>query len=105
MMELENLLQGTRLLVHIATLLIVAGYVPEPDSAKRPAVSWLAVVLAGGSAYLAISTGLNWSQWQCLPIGAQFFLTIIFAAMLGSLIAGRGNVATLLPRKAWSHRP
>lgn len=105
MMDLEQFLQGSRLLVHLITVVVVASYCPDAGSAKRPGVSWFAVLLAGGSAYLCVNTLLFWERWQCLPIGAQLFLTMIFSAILIPIIAGRGNVASLLPRKSWSHRP
>src|SRR5690606_8740955 len=104
-MELNEFLQGLRVAAHVLTVFLIAGYCPRPDSDKRPAVSWFAVMLAGLSACLAVSRGRNWHQWLALPLPGTLRLAIIFCLFLMPLIAGRGNVATLFPRKVWSHRP
>lgn len=104
-MDLNELLQGLRVAAHVLTVILIAGYCPEPDSEDRPGVSWFAVFLAGLSACLAVSTCLNWAQWLSLPLAGTMCLAIIFCLLLIPLIAGRGNVATLFPRKVWSHRP
>jgi len=103
-MEINEFLQGLRVAAHVLTVFLIAGYCPGPDSDKRPVVSWFAVFLAGLSACLAVSTGLNWHQWLALPLAGTMCLAIIFCLLLMPLIAGRGNVATLFPRKVWSHR-
>lgn len=104
-MELNEFLQGTRLLAHILTVVIVAAYCPDADSARRTGISWFAVLLSGGSAGLGVSTALNWSDWLSLPVAGHLALSLIFCLLLVPVIAGRGNVATLFPRKTWSHRP
>ena len=104
-MELNEFLQGLRVVAHVLTVIIVAAYCPEPDSTKRIGVSWYAVSIAGVSACMAVSTALNWAQWLSLPLAGNFCLSLIFCLLLVPLIAGRGNVATLFPRKVWSHRP
>ena len=104
-MELNDFLQGVRLAVHVLTVLVIAAYCPDASTRKRHGVSVFAVVLAGGSAGLAVSLALRWGDWSPLPLGGQLFLTLIFAALLAPIIAGRGNVASLFPRKPWSSRP
>ena len=104
-MDLNDFLQGARLIAHILTVALVAAYCPEPGSAKRPGVSLSAILLAGGSACLAVSLLLNWHQWAALPVAGQIALTFIFGALLAPVWAGRGNVASLFPRRVWSHRP
>lgn len=103
-MEINEFLQGLRVAAHVLTVLLIASYCPGHDSDKRPAVSWFAVFLAGLSACMAVSTVLNWAQWLALPLAGTMCLAIIFCLLLMPLIAGRGNVATLFPRKTWSHR-
>lgn len=104
-MELNELLQGLRMAAHILTVFIVAAYCPDSDSAERPGISLFAVLIAGVSACLAVSTALSWAQWLALPLAGHMCLAFFFCLLLAPLIAGRGNVATLFPRKAWSHRP
>lgn len=105
MPELPDFFQGLRLLVHLLTVLIVAGYCPDEGSAKRHGISLFAVLLAGGSACLGVSTALTWQRWLCVPLPGQVFLTLIFSALLVPVIIGRGNLAVLFPRKIWSNRP
>ena len=105
MMELNEFLQSMRVAAHVGTVILIASYCPRPDSDKRPAVSWFAVFLAGLSACLAVSTGLNWHQWLALPLAGTMCLAIIFCLLLMPLIAGRGNVVSLFPGKTWSHNP
>lgn len=104
-MDLNEFFQGLRLMSHILTMLIVAGYRPDLHTNKRPGVSLFAVALAGGSAGLAMSTSLSWSAWLALPTAGHAFLALVFGALLFPVIAGRGNVATFFPRKVWSTRP
>lgn len=104
-MELSEFFQGVRLVVHAITFLVVAGYCPDADSSKRLGVSTFAIAIAGGSACLAVSTLLSWYEWLTLPLAGHVFLSLIFAALLAPIAVGRGNVATLFPRKPWSHRP
>lgn len=104
-MELNDFLQGARVLAHLLTVLLVAGYCPDAETTKRPAISWVAIALAGSSAGLAMSTALSWQAWLSIPLAGQFCLTFVFVLVLAPLIAGRGNVATLFPRKPWSQRP
>lgn len=105
MMDLTEFLQGSRVAVHIITILIVAAYCPDPGTTKRQGVSLFAIIIAGGSACLTASTLLNWDQWLILPLAGHMCLAMIFGALLIPIAAGRGNVATLFPRKVWSHRP
>lgn len=104
-MDLNEFLQGLRVVAHILTVVIVATYRPDHDSAVRIGVSWYAVFIAGMSACLAVSTVLNWAQWLKLPLAGTMCLSFMFCMLLAPLVAGRGNVATLFPRKVWSHRP
>lgn len=104
-MELNEFLQGLRVVAHIIAVLIVAAYRPDPDSNSRKGVSVFAIVIASSQACLIASTSLNWDQWLLIPLAGQMCLTLIFLALLAPIIAGRGNVATLFPRKVWSHRP
>lgn len=104
-MDLNDFLQGARLLAHVVTVLVVAAYRPLPGSKEKAGVSCFAVLLAGGSACMAVSLGLNWAQWLLIPLAGQVSLTFIFAIILAPLIAGRGNVASLFPRRVWSQRP
>jgi peptidoglycan/LPS O-acetylase OafA/YrhL len=85
--------------------LVIAGYCPDAKTRKRHGVSAFAIALASGSAGLVVSLTLSWDDWAPIPTGGQLLLTLIFAALLAPLIAGRGNVASLFPRKPWSHRP
>jgi len=105
MMDLNEFFQGVRLLAHLLTMLIVAGYCPDSNTNKRPGVSLFAIVIAGGSAGLAMSTALSWCAWLVMPTAGHVFLALIFVALLVPIIAGRGNVASLFPRKVWSDRP
>lgn len=105
MMELNELLQGLRIAAHLLTIFIVATYCPDANTAERPGVSIFAVLLAGGSACLAVSTFTNWGSWLELPLAGHFGLTFFFCGLLAPLIAGRGNVATLFPRRVWTRRP
>ena len=104
-MELNEFLQGARLSAHLLTVLIVASYCPEPGTSKRPGISLFAALLAGGSACLAVSTALNWGAWLTIPLAGHVCLAFIFCLLTAPLIAGRGNVASLFPRRVWSHRP
>lgn len=104
-MDLNDFLQGARVIIHVVTVILVAGYRPDEDSAKRLGVSAFAILLAGGSSCLAVSTVLSWYQWLSVPIAGQFILTAMLGAILIPLVVGRGNVAAFFPRRPWSHRP
>lgn len=104
-MDLNEFLQGLRIVIHIITILIVAAYCPKPGAKKRIGISVWATILAASSACLTASTALNWDQWLLIPLAGQMCLALIFGALLFPIIAGRGNAASLFPRKVWSHRP
>lgn len=105
MMELNDFLQGGRIAAHLVTVFIVAAYCPDPVSAKRLGISLFAAMVAGVSACLAVSTALNWAQWLELPLAGHICLAFTSWLLLAPVVAGRGNVARLFPRRAWSHRP
>lgn len=104
-MDLNEFLQGLRVLAHVATVLLVAGYKPDESSAHRIGISAFAILLAGGSSCLAVSTVLSWHQWLAMPDVGHVVITAMMGALLIPLAAGRGNVAVLFPRRPWSHRP
>lgn len=104
-MDLNEFFQGLRVVTHILTILILAAYCPGPGANKRFGLSVWATIVVASSACICASTLLNWDQWLVIPLAGHMCLALIFGALLFPVIAGRGNVASLFPRKVWSDRP
>lgn len=104
-MEIDAVLQAVRLVSLLVAVFLIGSYHPDEHSARRLGITAVAIALSGGCLGLAVSTALFWRQWLEVPSSGQFCLTAVFLVLLCPLIAGRGNVAVLFPRKVWTHRP
>ena len=105
-MDYESVLMLIRATLHLCTFLLIASY--KDDGAKyRLGVSVLALGIAAPSLAMAFRIAVNWDHRVLSPpqVIEQTLMTIFVAAIFSAVAVSRGNVATLLPRRVWSHRP
>lgn len=108
MESVEIILLIARACFHLGTFWLIFNYEPDDNTQDRPRVSLLAIALALPSLLLGGRIAL-FTLWQASLTTGQLldqFLTLVLAGGLFAAVwLGRGNVATLLPRRVWSHRP
>lgn len=90
---------AVRIVAHLVTMVYVVKWY-DPEATHRPGVSWLAVAIAGGS-FSAATLALLTEQ-AALP---QFPLCVLAVSLSVLVVRAGGNVAKLLPRRTWTHRP
>lgn len=95
---MDDLLLWLRVAAHVLTFVAVALWYRDPCARFRPGVSLLATVIAGSSLAAAVTLSLSKTP-------AGLFDTLLFVAFCALVLRAGGNVARLLPRKIWSHRP
>jgi hypothetical protein len=95
---MDDLLLWLRVAAHLITFAAVAFWYRDPLASFRPCVSMLATVIAGASLAAAVTLSLS-----ITPAG--IFDTLLFVAFCVLVLRAGGNVARLLPRRVWSHRP
>jgi hypothetical protein len=95
---MDDLLLWLRVAVHLITFAAVAIWYRDPLAKFRPGASLLATVIAGASLAAAVTLSLSKT-----PVG--IFDTLLFVAFCALVLRAGGNVARLLPRRVWSHRP
>ena len=95
---MDDVLLWLRVAAHLITFFAIAIWYRDPDAAFRPGVSILATAIAASS--LAAAVTLSVYKY---PVG--IFDTLLFVAFCALVLRAGGNVARLLPRRVWSHRP
>ena len=95
---MDDVLLWLRVAAHLVTFAAVTFWYRDPLASFRPCVSMLATVIAGSSLAAAITIALSNT-----PPG--IFDTLLFVAFCALVLRAGGNVARLLPRRVWSHRP
>lgn len=105
-MELDQIILAARAALHFATFCILFSY-NDPDAERRPFVSLLAVMLAAPSIGMSLYIVGNWGarSLTASQMIESVLMTVFAAALLIAVALCRGNVARLLPRRAWSHHP
>lgn len=99
MVEIGMGFLAVRVIAHLITFLYIAKWY-DGEAEHRTGVSWFAIALAGGS-FSAAWLGLLVEQ----PLLPQFPLMLLAVALAIAVVRAEGNVAKLLPRRRWSHRP
>ena len=95
---MDDLLLWLRVAAHLITFAAVAIWYRDPLATFRPGVSLLATVIAGSSLAAAVTLSLSRTP-------AGIFDTLLFVAFCALVLRAGGNVARLLPRRVWEHRP
>ena len=95
---MDDLLLWARVAAHLITFAAIAIWYRDPCARFRPFVSMLATAIAGSSLAAAVTISLSRAP-------AGLFGTLLFVAFCALVLRAGGNVARLLPRRVWSHRP
>lgn len=90
-MEVNAILLGVRLVIHLATFVIIFCYTPKEGAKRKLSASVTAWLLAGSSGAAAMQILTNWDS---LMLGEPMpWLPILCAAVLWKLWKAKGNVA------------
>jgi len=95
---MDDVLLWLRVAAHLVTFAALTFWYRDPCARYRPGVSILATAIAASSLAAAVTVSIFKT-----PVG--IFDTLLFVAFCALVLRAGGNVARLLPRRVWEHRP
>lgn len=93
-MDIETVTLTIRLVIHLATTVVVGSYVGNPDR-QRYWIQFTAFLIAGSSFAAAFQILTGWDSIMATGSGPQPWLMFICGGFLAALVMSGGNIAKL----------